>query len=88
MNFINETMHPQAKSLFDLLESAKNKDFQAHYEVMQDWQAQQGMTDEKASDLYAMLAEKFEAVWTKITAPIRLSGISYCLWSNDRRYPR
>jgi hypothetical protein len=94
MNFINETVHPKAQQLYSMLERGvqylqEDGTYAAdHYATMHEWQRSHGMSDEKIADLYAMLAEKFEAVWTKMTKGVKLSGVSYCLWSNDRRYPR
>jgi len=89
--FLNETLHPEAADLFDMIRLCEVKD-QADdayfYSPLAMWQGSRGMRDEKTADLYARIEEAFT------TKPLhgvpRLSAIgilSKCLWQNDKEFP-
>lgn len=87
MPFLNETVHPKAQSLINhlLLCACKrdNGDSQ-FYKPLASWQAAQGMSDERTSDLYARLEEAYtKGGFLAVNDSHRISAVSKALWANE-----
>lgn len=86
--FINETLHPKTQSLINhilLCADHKENGDDQFYNPLLVWREAQGMTDEKAANLYTRLAETFaDGRFLVVTNAERLSGVSRCLWINDK----
>lgn len=58
MNFINQTMHPEAGELYaTLIAEYKNED--STYPALKAWQVANNLTEEQAAELYAFVIDCF-----------------------------
>lgn len=86
MAFLNETLHPKASSLVAHIMLAavkKDKAEPTFYQPLEQWRVAQGLTDDKAADLYARIEEAFDGKFLELTAGQRVSTVSRCLWESD-----
>jgi len=89
--FLNETLHPEAADLFDMIrlcEVRDQADDAKFYNPLVEWQGSRGMRDEKTADLYARIEEAFTAKplhsLSRLTA---ISMLSRSLWQNEKEFP-
>lgn len=81
---LNETLHPEAKELTNLLFLLGDKPEELRaYEVLEN--ATEHLCDDARADLYARIAESKIGEIGRVRA---VSVVSKCLWQNVRAYPR
>lgn len=88
MAFLNETVHPKAQSLINhIINCACRKDNHdsQFYNPLNFWKQANGMSDEKAADLYSRLEDSFKlGGFLACTDTYRMSVVSYDMWANDK----
>lgn len=88
--FINETIHPQARSLLNRILSCPSQDKGdlGFYYPLQFWGKAKGVSDEKLADLYARLEEAYpRGGFFAIPDALRINYVSKALWANDKAVP-
>lgn len=87
MPFVNETVHPKAQALINhiiMCACKKDNSDSQFYNPLEFWREAQGMTDEKATDLYARLEEAYPlGGFLAASNADRMRVVSSALWSND-----
>ena len=81
---LNETLHPEAKPLTELLFLLGDKPEELRaYEVLEN--SNEHLSDAAKADLYARIAESKIGEIGRVRA---VSVVSRCLWQNARAFPR